>query len=166
MPQAEPPPIGGNHLRGITVTITLLDEALCEIQEWADGRARSSVLYEERNRLTPKQREAIRAELQQVRAVLRELRDRFGLEPTIQDAGSAICASCAALWAYLVELEGKHLRRYGAPPPGLTECLDPKVAELIERLQRISTIARASGTEGGRNNGHGSTEAEARRGPR
>jgi len=139
---AEAPRAGEYHLRGISVTLTMLDEALGEIEEWAHGRARRSILYQERNRLTRKQREGIRAEVQHLRALLRELSDHFGLEPTVEDAAQAIRASCAALWQYLVETEAKHLRRYGDLPPGLGEYLDPKVEELIEGMQRISDTAR------------------------
>jgi hypothetical protein len=41
----------------------------------------------------------------------------------------------------LVELECKHLRRYGAPPDGLAEYLDPKTAQLIDSVKEISRIA-------------------------
>jgi hypothetical protein len=40
-----------------------------------------------------------------------------------------------------VELEIKRMRRYGEPPDGLAEYLDPRTARLIDSVTGISRIA-------------------------
>jgi len=145
-------PIGENHRRGISVTLTLLDEALCEIDQWAKGREVRSVLYQERNVLTPRQRKQLLSEVEEVRDVLQHLREDMGLEGKVQDGAARIWSLCAGQWEHLVELEGKHLRRYGSPPPQLVHYLEPKVAELIHRLSRISDLVHGQADETGARN--------------
>ncbi len=132
--------IGPNHRRGITTTLAFLDEALCEFEQWAKGREVRSVLYEERNTLTPKQRRRLLAEIARIRPLLRELKGALGLEGAVQSAEQSIWARCSGLREHLVELQGKHLRRYGEPAPDLPHYLDPRVEELLRRIEDIAAV--------------------------
>jgi len=123
--------IGPNHRRGISTTLTFLDEALCEFEEWARGRQRGSVLYRERNTLSAEQRRALLAEIGRVRRLLREVQDRLGLVATTQDATQAIWGRGSALREHIIELEAGHLRRYGKVSPELAAFLDPRVEDLL-----------------------------------
>jgi hypothetical protein len=132
--------VGPNHRRGIATTLTFLDEALCEFEQWAKGREVRSVLYEERNTLTPKQRRRLLTEIAEIRPLLRELKGGLGLDAAMHSAEQSIWARCSGLREHLVELEGKHLRRYGEPAAGLADYLDPRVEQLLGRIDRMSTI--------------------------
>jgi len=132
--------IGENHERGISVTLYLLDQALCEFEQWAQGRQVRSVLYEVRNTLSVEQRRRILDEIAHMRQILVEIRDALALEGNIKSVVRVITAQCAVLWVHLVELEGKRLLRYGEPPLELANYLDPKVGDLIERLKNIADI--------------------------
>jgi len=132
--------IGPNHRRGIGTTLTFLDEAVSEFEEWAEGRERISVLYRERNTLSPRQRRAVLSEVTRVRRLLRDLQDRLGLTPRTQDAVQAIWGRGSALREHIVELEAKHLRRYGKVNPDLAAYLDPRVEELLGCIDDILTI--------------------------
>ena len=48
-----------NHIRGISVTLSLLDKALWNFDQWAKGHEVRSVLYEVRNSLPAAQRQLI-----------------------------------------------------------------------------------------------------------
>ena len=141
------PNIGDKHRRGISITLVLLDQALCEFEQWARGRQAQSVLYEETNDLSPGQRERVLAEVAEIRVVLRELRDTLRLEGEIQSAAGAIWRASLGLWEHLAELEGKHLKRYGTPPAGLAEYLKPMVQQLEAGLERIRVIVGGKATE-------------------
>ena len=130
-----------NHIRGISSTLTLLDEDLCEFDQWAKGHEVRSVLYEVRNTLSASQRQQIAELVAKMHVMLRELHDTLRLEGGVHKVDKMIVSSCAVLWVSLVELESGRLRRYGEVPPGLAEYLDPKVAFLNENLRRISQIA-------------------------
>jgi len=102
-----------NHRRGISVTLGLLEQALCEFEEWAKGREVRSVLYEEHNDLAEGQREEILREVESMRRVLRQMKHFLDLKDICRSAKGEIWARCSALWEGLVELEGKYLKRYG-----------------------------------------------------
>jgi hypothetical protein len=128
-------------IRGISATLSLLDRSLSEFEQWGRGEEVCSALYEIKNTLSPDQRQAILEEVAQMREVLLELRDTLHLEKLERSVLKLISTSCTVSWISLVELQPKHLRRYGKIPPGLSEFLDPRVAILIERLHRIDSIA-------------------------
>ncbi|MGO9568713.1 MAG: hypothetical protein ACLP5H_14345 [Desulfomonilaceae bacterium] len=131
-----------NHIRGISTTLSLLDEGLCEFEQWARGHEVTSVLYEVRNTLSAVQRQLIAQRVAKMRVMLKEIRDTLNLEGAVHRVDKMIAGSCAVLWVSVVELESDHLRRYGQLPHGLAEYLDPKVAVLNEDLQHISQIAK------------------------
>ncbi len=130
----------GSHKNGIETTLGLLDEALLEFEAWAHGRENRSVLYRERNTLSKDQREKILLQVQKIRRVLVEVRDDLDLRTMTGNAAKSILGQCSALWVSLVELEGERLSRYGKPPDGLAEYLDPKTAQLIDSVKEISRI--------------------------
>jgi len=133
--------IPGPHKNGIETTLGLLDEALLEFEAWAHGRENRSVLYRERNTLSKDQRERISIQVQKMRTILVEVRDDLNLRTMTGNVAKSILGQCSALWVSLVELEGEHLGRYGKPPDGLAEYLDPKTAQLIDAVKEISRIA-------------------------
>jgi hypothetical protein len=134
-----------NHIRGISSTLSLLDEDLCDFEQWANGHEIRSVLYEVRNTLSPSDREMIAERVAIMRTLLGEIRDTLHLEAKVRSTDRIIVSSCAVQWAGLVELGSGYLRRYGELPPGLGEYLDPRVKELNDHLRVISTAAGKSG---------------------
>ena len=136
--------LGENFKRGIETTLVSLDEALCEFELWANGRELRSVLCSERNKLSPAQREAILSEVAGMREMLRELRDDLGLEGRIRGGANNISGTCAVLSVNLEELKGRHLGRYGEPPPELLEYLDPRIKSLMTSLNHIFRLAENS----------------------
>ena len=133
-----------NHIRGISSTLTLLDEDLCEFDRWARGHEVKSVLYEVRNTLSAVQRQQIEERVAKMHVMLKEIRDTLNLEGSVTAVHKRIVSSCAVLWVSLVELESSRLRRYGDVPPGLGEYLDPKVRALNDDLRVISNVAGQS----------------------
>ncbi len=128
--------------RGISTTLTLLDEHLCEIEQWANGREQQSVLYREHNTLTAAQRSEILCELSKAREILRRLRDSLSLSTETCDAAARVVSLCSAAWPNLVELQGKHLKRYGEPSEELRNVLTPEVDTLIALMSRIADISK------------------------
>jgi hypothetical protein len=130
--------------RTIATTLTILDEALCEFELWAKGREVHSVLYSETNSLSQEKRRAVRYEIAVVRDLLRELRENLRLKGKVQSAADAVWSRCTALWVDLVDLESRHLKRYGKPPPEFAAYFDPKVAQLIGHLENIRNVIKKS----------------------
>jgi hypothetical protein len=133
-----------NFKRGIETTLVFLDEALCEFEEWAKGREQRSIFYSERNTLSDAQRNEILSEVAGMREMLRELRDDLGLEGRVRGGANTIWGKCAVLSVNLEELKGKHLARYGEPPRGLVEYLDPRIKRLMASLNHIFRLVDRS----------------------
>jgi len=136
--------LGENFKRGIETTLVVLDEALCEFEEWANGRERRSVFYSDRNTLSARQRDVILSEVAGMRKMLQELKDDLGLEGRVRGGANDIWGKCAILAVNLEEMKGKHLARYGNPPRDLVEYLDPRVKRLIATVNRIFRLVDKS----------------------
>jgi len=130
-----------NHIRAISSTLAFLDKALCDFEQWADGYQAQGVLYREENRLPPKARDAIRAEIHRIRAILAEMHDRLGLAVKTEDVATSIWAWCWTAMAPIEELEARHLRAYGEVAPKYRVYLDSQSAQLAECLREIATVA-------------------------
>jgi hypothetical protein len=136
--------LGENFKRGIETTLVVLDEALCEFEQWAKGREQRSVFYSERNTLSAEQREAILSEVAKMREILQEIQDDLELAGRVRGGANDIWGKCAILSVNLMELEGRHLSRYGEPPPGLVEYLDPRLKPLITALNHLYRLVEKS----------------------
>ncbi len=130
--------LGGSHRRGIGTALLLFDRMLCEIEEYAYGREIRSVLYVEHNALSEDQKAGLLAEIAQIRGVLRELKDALELETETEDVGRKIWGECSTFWEVLMETKSRFLARYGPPPDGLAECLDPRIDGLIASLRNLT----------------------------
>jgi len=126
----------------ITTTLAILDEALCEFEQWAEGREMKSIFYREQNELQPDQREAIKNRVVRIREKLRELRDGLQIEVNSRSAVQRIWSQCSILWVSLIEVTSKHLKGYGDVPGELSDYLDPKVAELIALTNEIAAVIK------------------------
>jgi hypothetical protein len=85
-----------------------------------------------------------------MRGLLRELKDALGLEVETEDVGRKIWGECSTFWEVLVETKSRFLKRYGPPPDGLAEYLDPQIDVLIEHLRNLTDLVRpaAKGSQG------------------
>lgn len=136
------PEMSQGHKNSIATTLTILDEALCEFEQWAQGREIKSIFYREQNELQPDQREAIKNQVAKIREKLLEMREGLQLEVTPRSVAQRIWSQCSMLWVNLIEVTSKHLRGYGEVPAALAEYLDPRVAELIELTNEIAGIIK------------------------
>ena len=141
MPTTGNIPINESQRRSIATSLALLDEALCLFEEYGKGREVHSVCYEERNRLPAKQRKRLLAEIDGIRAEMRQIKEDLDLPRRIEDVGKRIWGHSAGFWEMLAELESKRLRAYGEVAVNLANYLDPRVEELLQRVQRLSAVA-------------------------
>jgi len=142
--------LSDNHRRGIGTALFLLDQMLCEVEEYARGREVRSVFYIERNALSADQKASLLGEITQMRDLLQELEDGLGLEAEAEHVGRKIWGQCSMFWEVLVGTKSRYLKGYGEPPPGLAEYLDPRIDLLIERLRNLTDLVRPAerGLEG------------------
>jgi len=130
--------IGENHRRAISATLAMVDRTLCLFERWAKGQDVQSVLYKERNNLSPRQRVAILRIIRDIRRAIGEIHQSLQLTDDVEITVTTIRGHCSILWVALEELQARHLRRYGEPLPELGEYLDPRVQKLIRLLRKLS----------------------------
>ena len=141
MAQSKSLNVSENHKRAISSSLILLDQMLCEAEQIANGRESRSVLYEERNALSPEQRERLLAEISTMREMLSEIKTRLGLRAQVENLSRVIWARSSGLWPMLVETQSRHLKGYGEVPPELAGYLDPAIERLIDHLISIADLA-------------------------
>jgi len=137
--------LGEGHRRAAHAVLLLLDEALCTCEQWAQGRECHSVIYNERNVLSHGQQQALLKEIGEMRDLLRALQRALGLKGETRTSAGAIFQQVLATRDAVVELKSEHLRGYGELPEGLAQYLDPRLEELVQRLNRLGDIARGTG---------------------
>lgn len=134
--------INENQHRGISVSLGLLDQALCEIKQWAEGREIISIMYREQNQLSLKQRTGILGLIKDIQSIISEIRDAMQLKDHVIQATRSICGHCSILWEQILELESRRLSRYGEVSSSLVDYLDPKVEIIVKGILDISDLAK------------------------
>ena len=139
-------PIHANEaqLRAIAVRLRLLDEAICQVEQFVQGREVRSVFVVVTNTLAPSQREALAAEISAVRDVLRQIRADFHFSVSPSDAAGLVRGECNGQWMPLTEMQSRYLRGYGHVPKELAEYVDPKAHELLRHLRLMAAICGES----------------------
>jgi hypothetical protein len=130
------------HRRKLLVTVSLLDETLCQFQRWARGGYESSLLYREENDLSREQREAILNISKDIVGVMNDIKSKFELEAEDQSIRRNIFGSAVWLRAILLDLESKRMKGGGDLSPKLAEYLDSKIYVLVEMIDEISKTVR------------------------
>jgi len=134
-------PLNESHRRAVTITLRMMDQMLCEFEEYARGREIHSVFFEEQNSLTARQKTALLAEIEKVRGLMEEIKNHLSLEGEVENVSNSMWGRASAFWEVLVETTSRHLKRYGEAPAGLAEYLDPRMEALIQHLGVITKLA-------------------------
>jgi hypothetical protein len=132
--------------------MTLLDEALEDLQSIADGRKAETVFYRQRNGFTTAQRDELAAGVLEIRSLMRGLRNALDVQPNDRDARDRVWSQCEVICDYLEEVSGHQLLRYGAPDPQKADLVTARMREIQARLQSLSDLAwssRGVGSPGG-----------------
>jgi|SRR5271157_3653969 len=90
-------PMSENHIRGISTTLSLLDKALCEFEQWAHGNEVRSVLYEIHNTLSEAQRRLIATEVAKMKSILQQIRGTLALEASVRYVDKMILGPVSGL---------------------------------------------------------------------
>src|SRR5207253_3213530 len=67
--------VSENHRRSISTTLQLIDQALCEWDDWMSGRLQSSIMYREIDTLSAIQKQQLNNKIANIRQLIMRLRD-------------------------------------------------------------------------------------------
>jgi hypothetical protein len=132
--------LGENHRRSISITLQLVDQALCEWDDWARGRVRSGIMYRQVDTLSPIQKQELQDKIGKVRQLIMHLRDDLGLEPKNVPTSQFIIGHASLLWEMLTELNGRSLQAYGKVPGELGRYLNPIGEQLAAEMNEIARL--------------------------
>lgn len=136
-----------NHRRSISITLQLLDKALCEWSDWSAGKTKSGVMYREQDTLSSSQKSDLRSKIDEIRKLIVLLRDEFDLQLKNVATAHAIATHSSLLWEMLAELNIRTLQAYGTVPEGLGAHLDPIGEQLAEHMSAITRLLAQTATE-------------------
>jgi hypothetical protein len=137
-----------NHRRSISITLQLVDKALCEWEDWANGRVRSGIMYCEKDTFSSTQKSEMRNRIARIRDSLMRLRDDLQLLTNPVATSQSIIGQAAVLWEMLTELNDRGLQGYGKAAKDLAPYLNPIGETLCEEMNAIAHLfSQASSDE-------------------
>ncbi len=131
-----------NHKRAISTTLTVLDELIVCIEKWVDGHQYRSVLYQEKNDLNSSHRKALKKQTQILQDYLDILRKDMAIKKTTQSAVNDIWSRVSAFRENIMELEAKHMKRYGEISSESQIYLNNLSKKLLAEIDRILQIIK------------------------
>src|SRR5437870_7811883 len=132
--------VSENHRRSISITLQLIDQALCEWDDWANGRRQSGIMYRQLDTLSVVQKHELQNKIGKVRQLITRLRDDLDLEPKNVGTARSIAARASLLWEMLTELNSRGMQGYGKVPEDLGRYLNPIGEQLAAEMNEITSL--------------------------
>jgi hypothetical protein len=129
-----------NHRRSISVSLQLLDQALCEWDDWSKGRVRKGVIYPQEDTFSSQEKNELQCRIANVRHLILRLRDDLQLDAKIVATSQSIVGQAAVLWEMLTGLNTQGLQGYGRVPEDLSRYLDPIGDKLAEEMNEVAKL--------------------------
>jgi hypothetical protein len=139
---AKSPPVklDGNHRRSISITLQLVDKALCEWNHWSKGQVQSGAMYRQQDTFSPAQKSELNSKIAKIRQLMARLRDDLQLEVSVVATTQSMVGQAALLWEMLIELDSRSLQGYGKVPDELAHYLNPIAKQLGAEMNEISRM--------------------------
>jgi hypothetical protein len=140
-PSTSPPAkLDENHRRSISITLQLVDKALCEWDNWAKGQVQSGVMYRQQDTFSPAQKSELGAKIAKIRQLMVQLRDDLQLQTRVVATAQSMVGQAALLWELLIEMDSRSLQGYGKVPDELAHYLNPIANQLGTEMNKISRL--------------------------
>ncbi len=132
--------VNDNHRRSLSVTLQLIDQALCKWDDWTSGHVHYGVMYCERDTLSSSQKIALRGRIEAVRKLIVRLRDDLCLESKSVPTSEPVMGQSSSLWEMSLDLTSQSLQGYGRVSAPLGQYLDPIAEQLAAEMQAIGRM--------------------------
>jgi hypothetical protein len=139
-PNSPPAQLSDNHRRSISVSLQVLDKALCEWEQWIAGHISGGVMYQQQDTLSAAEKKELRFRIDNLRKEMMRLQGDLHLAPAKPNTAQLVTAQATVLWEMLAELNNSSLRGYGAVPPQLGAYLNPIGENLTQQIHEISRL--------------------------
>jgi hypothetical protein len=134
------PKLAANHQRSISVSLRLLDQALCEWERWARGDLLRGVVYQQKDTLSPREKKQLNLRIATIRQRIAKLHDELELDCESVATSQLIVGRANVLWEMLAELNSRLLAGYGNVSAEMANYLDPIAEEMAAHRYEISRL--------------------------
>jgi hypothetical protein len=122
-----------SQTNSLRISLMPIEKGLLEVERVLSDGEHDGIFFRVSDDLREETKTGIRALIEEIRAVLREMKDRFHLSREINDTSRAVFGKVPALWEISAGTKASRLRGYGEVNPRLKDLLDPSV----ERVSRL-----------------------------
>lgn len=150
LPDDDRASLNAHQRRSLEVTLRMLEEAVDDIHRTLEATPISGVLYQLENPYSVAERNEIRKLTEEVRRILHECRERWGLQTEFKTLDAIVRSKMTVLWADLSDCLSSKLRRYGPVPDAAQREVDERVGQLIRIVWRFGLRADVATDDGGR----------------
>ncbi len=116
---------------GLSTTLGVLDEMLCEIEQSVIVGCHKGVLYEMQDDVPAPVKKEIVRRISLTRERIEVITGQFALKKSTHKTSKNFLAKLAYGWEILEGAKARHLQRYGAVALELAEVLDPQLNNII-----------------------------------
>lgn len=127
-------PLQKNALR---CSLLLVEKGVLEMEHLLSAGEYRGILLQITDDLGEDTRTAIDLLIQDIREVMRELRNRFQLDLEVERTSRTIFGKAPLLWEMVADTDASRLRGYGEIHPSLKEILNPSIERLAQSLLRM-----------------------------
>lgn len=121
----------------LCITLLLVEKGILDMERLLSVGAYHGILFRVTDDLGDDAEDEMCQLIQEVRDVIRELKDRFQLDLEAERTSRVIFGEAPLLWEMVMDTDASRLRGYGEVHPYLKEILDPSIKRLGHALLRM-----------------------------
>jgi hypothetical protein len=126
-----------HHLRRLSTAMAAIDATGGKLLDLLDNKPSASSLTVIEDFLLPRERESIRDSLEQLRPLVVEFAQKYGLRASSRDLRRVMVAEISRMWTILEDLHAKKLRGMGAVPATIATEIDSDVDRMLAILKQL-----------------------------
>jgi len=126
-----------NSLR---ISLLLVEKGLLEVEGLLSASEYHGILLQTADDLDNGAKGGIQQLIEEVRGLIKEMKDRFQLDLEVERKSRAIFGKAPLLWEIVTDTDAKRLRGYGETDPRLRAVLDPSIERLGKLLLRLHQL--------------------------
>ena len=124
----------------LRISLLLVEKGMLEIEHLLSAGEHQGILLRVTDDLGEDTKRGIRQHIDEVRGVIRELKERFQLGVEVEEKRPVIFGKAPILWEIVTDTDASRLRGYGEIHPGLKEALDPLIGQLSLSLLKLHQL--------------------------
>lgn len=118
----------------LRISLTLIEKGIFEVERVLSDGEHEGVFFRISDDLREETKTGIRTLIEEIRVILREMKDQFHLGREINDKSRAVFGKVPALWEISAGTKASRLRGYGEIDPRLKDLLNPSMERLSDLL--------------------------------